>query len=129
MTPHRGMLNSRQASNNSNQQSSLDDSGVSGVVDDHDWDHDDVTSVEDHQERPSRLGESKVSRRDVFPAEQKNYLAISDRPTTCAAPITLSVKTSKSRKIRILKYNGVKNKKQLSEIPPDYLTQIVVLGI
>ena len=117
LAPHRGMLHSRQASNNSNQQSSLDDSGV---VDDHDGD--DVTSAEEHDRRDHR--EHRVERQERALTEQRKFEPRPDRPP---APVTVSVRTS-NREIRVLKCNGVKNRKQMYTLPPEYLSHIVVLG-
>ena len=127
----RNMLQSRQASNNSNQQSSMDDSGV---VDDHDdHDGDDVTSAEEHERREHpaapmrehRLHERHQldSKRNRQPLEQ--LARVDDLPTPL--PVTVSVRTS-NREIRVLKYNGIKSKKHLYELPPEYLSHIVVLG-
>ncbi|XP_071639635.1 sodium channel protein 60E [Temnothorax longispinosus] len=118
LAPNRGMLHSRQASNNSNQQSSLDDSGV---VDDHDGD--DVTSAEEHDKREHRVEKSQEkSPREhgrVQPAQQM-------RPDCPPAPVTVSVRTG-NREIRVLKCNGVKTKKHMYALPPEYLSHIVVL--
>ncbi|XP_043277863.1 sodium channel protein 60E isoform X2 [Venturia canescens] len=115
LAPHRGMLHSRQASNNSNQQSSLDDSGV---VDDHEGD--DVTSAEEHDRREHR--EHRIERQERT-YEQRKIEPRIDRPP---APVTVSVRTG-NREIRVLKCNGVKTKKQLYTLPPEYLSHIVVL--
>ncbi|XP_063982973.1 sodium channel protein 60E-like isoform X2 [Diachasmimorpha longicaudata] len=114
LAPHRNMLHSRQASNNSNQQSSLDDSGV---VDDHDGD--DVTSAEEHERR-----EHRVERTERLQTQQ--VTGIAERTLPPLAPVTVSVR-SRSREIRVLKCNGVKTKKQLYTLPPEYLSHIVVL--
>ncbi|XP_067217369.1 sodium channel protein 60E isoform X2 [Linepithema humile] len=122
LAPNRGMLHSRQASNNSNQQSSLDDSGV---VDDHDGD--DVTSAEEHDKRESR--EHRVERsqerspRDHGRAQDTGALQSRLGPP---APVTVSVKTG-NREIRVLKCNGVKTKKHMYALPSEYLSHIVVL--
>ncbi|XP_011296659.1 sodium channel protein 60E [Fopius arisanus] len=113
LAPHRNMLHSRQASNNSNQQSSLDDSGV---VDDHDGD--DVTSAEEHERREHRVERAERS-------QTQQVTGIAER-TLPLAPVTVSVR-SRSREIRVLKCNGVKTKKQLYTLPPEYLSHIVVL--
>ncbi|XP_015174798.1 PREDICTED: sodium channel protein 60E isoform X1 [Polistes dominula] len=123
LAPNRGMLHSRQASNNSNQQSSLDDSGV---VDDHDGD--DVTSAEEHDKREHR--EHRVEPQDKDnnqeDDEDQNNPESSLRPDYPTAPVTVSVKTS-NREIRVLKCNGVKTKKHMYALPPEYLSHIVVL--
>ncbi|XP_034935360.1 sodium channel protein 60E-like isoform X2 [Chelonus insularis] len=121
LAPHRGMLHSRQASNNSNQQSSLDDSGV---VDDHDGD--DVTSAEEHERRENR--EQKHQERKLERQERMNIVAstTAEKPLLPVAPVTVSV-MRKSREIRVLKCNGVKTKKQMYTLPPEYLSHIVVL--
>lgn len=118
MVPNR--LHSRQASNNSNQQSSLDDSGV---VDDHDGD--DVTSAEEHEKRESR--EHRAERQEKSPREHSKAAAPSLRPDCPPAPVTVSVRTG-NREIRVLKCNGVKTKKHMYALPPEYLSHIVVLG-
>ncbi|KAG7189115.1 hypothetical protein KM043_008688 [Ampulex compressa] len=110
LAPNRGMLHSRQASNNSNQQSSLDDSGV---VDDHDGD--DVTSAEEHDKREHR----------EQPQERDNQRK-QERPEYPPAPVTVSVRNN--REIRVLKCNGVKTKKHMYALPPEYRSHIVVLG-
>ncbi|XP_066593398.1 sodium channel protein 60E-like [Prorops nasuta] len=119
LAPHRGMLHSRQASNNSNQQSSLDDSGV---VDDHDGD--DVTSAEEHDrhdrrehrtERPEKL---LMEQRRSEPARKTEHL---EHP-----PVTVSVRTS-SREYRVVRCNGVKNKRQLYTLRAGYPSHLVVL--
>ncbi|KAJ8670425.1 hypothetical protein QAD02_001684 [Eretmocerus hayati] len=97
----RNMLQSRQASNNSNQQSSMDDSGV---VDDQDGD--DVTSAEEHERRP---------------VHQERQQHQSNKQRRAPPPPT------SNREIRLLKCNGVKNRKQLYSLPPEYLSHIVVL--
>ncbi|XP_014469648.1 PREDICTED: sodium channel protein 60E isoform X2 [Dinoponera quadriceps] len=122
--PHRlvpNRLHSRQASNNSNQQSSLDDSGV---VDDHDGD--DVTSAEEHDKRESR--EHRAERPEKSPREHgKTGQAAPPRPDCPPpAPVTVSVRTG-NREIRVLKCNGVKTKKHMYALPPEYLSHIVVL--
>lgn len=117
LAPNRGMLHSRQASNNSNQQSSLDDSGV---VDDHDGD--DVTSAEEHDKREHRTEKEKSPRE-----HGRVQLAQQMRPDCPPAPVTVSVRTG-NREIRVLKCNGVKTKKHLYALPPEYLSHIVVLG-
>ncbi|KAF7997448.1 hypothetical protein HCN44_006019 [Aphidius gifuensis] len=120
LAPHRSMLHSRQASNNSNQQSSMDDSGV---VDDHDGD--DVTSAEEHERREHRehKRESRIERQERM---QLTNQAIMEKSLPSLAPVTVSVR-SRNREIRVLKCNGVKNKKQLYTLPPEYLSHIVVL--
>jgi hypothetical protein len=112
------MLHSRQASNNSNQQSSLDDSGV---VDDHDGD--DVTSAEEHDKRESREHRAEKGQ-EKSPKEHGRVQARSDCQP---APVTVSVRTG-NREIRVLKCNGVKTKKHMYALPPEYLSHIVVLG-
>lgn len=123
LAPHRGMLHSRQASNNSNQQSSLDDSGV---VDDHDGD--DVTSAEEHERREHREHQHRENRLE---RQEKTQMTIAttagERTLLPIAPVTVSVR-SRSREIRVLKCNGVKTKKQMYTLPPEYLSHIVVLG-
>ncbi|XP_031785455.1 sodium channel protein 60E isoform X2 [Nasonia vitripennis] len=129
----RNMLQSRQASNNSNQQSSMDDSGV---VDDHDGD--DVTSAEEHDrqhhpQREHRLQERHHldKRRNLHQQQQQQQLVQQEKlgrgqeypPPT---PVTVSVRTS-NREIRVLKCNGIKSKKHLYSLPPEYLSHIVVL--
>ncbi|XP_043685465.1 sodium channel protein 60E isoform X4 [Vespula pensylvanica] len=133
LAPNRGMLHSRQASNNSNQQSSLDDSGV---VDDHDGD--DVTSAEEHEKREHHQREHRVERQDKDKDKNQDQDQEEDQGdeetkievTSCTdcqpAPVTVSVKTS-SREIRVLKCNGVKTKKHMYALPPEYLSHIVVL--
>ncbi|XP_046591889.1 sodium channel protein 60E isoform X2 [Neodiprion lecontei] len=123
LAPHRGMLHSRQASSNSNQQSSLDDSGV---VDDHEGDHDgdDVTSAEEHERR-----EHRGDRQERLALEQRR-LEVNEqqeRQTSAAPPVTVAVRTT-NREIRVLKCNGIKTKKHnMYTLPPDYLSHIVVL--
>ncbi|XP_076390285.1 sodium channel protein 60E isoform X2 [Megachile rotundata] len=146
LAPNRGMLHSRQASNNSNQQSSLDDSGV---VDDHDGD--DVTSVEEHDKRDNK--ESRSDWQDKAPSNNNAeanaessagtrngannedegdgerekpqhsrsacFRASGNVPTTLAGGTT--------REIRVFKCNGVKTKKQMYTLPPEYLSHIVIL--
>lgn len=120
LAPNRGMLHSRQASNNSNQQSSLDDSGV---VDDHDGD--DVTSAEEHDKREHRAEKSQErSPREHGRIQQPAQQTRPDCPPT---PVTVSVRTG-NREIRVLKCNGVKTKKHMYALPPEYLSHIVVLG-
>ncbi|XP_035744163.1 sodium channel protein 60E-like isoform X3 [Vespa mandarinia] len=135
LAPNRGMLHSRQASNNSNQQSSLDDSGV---VDDHDGD--DVTSAEEHEKREHQQREHRVERQDKDKnndndqdqdqeqdqGDEETKIDITTRTDCQPAPVTVSVKTS-SREIRVLKCNGVKTKKHMYALPPEYLSHIVVL--
>ena len=110
LSPYRDRLHSRQASNNSNQQSSLDDSGV---VDDHDGD--DVTSVEDHEKREQTEESENFSRNE------------SVRPDQVLVPVTVSVRTG-NREIRVLKYNGIKSNKDVYALPQEYLSHIVILG-
>jgi len=119
LAPNRGMLHSRQASNNSNQQSSLDDSGV---VDDHDGD--DVTSAEEHDKR--ELREHRVERSQERSPRDHGRDTGALRPGP-PAPVTVSVKTG-NREIRVLKCNGVKTKKHMYALPSEYLSHIVVLG-
>ncbi|XP_025154885.1 sodium channel protein 60E isoform X2 [Harpegnathos saltator] len=123
--PHRlvpNRLHSRQASNNSNQQSSLDDSGV---VDDHDGD--DVTSAEEHAEKRESREHRGAERQEKSPREHgKVGQAATPRPDCPAAPVTVSVRTG-NREIRVLKCNGVKTKKHMYALPPEYLSHIVVL--
>lgn len=124
LAPHRGMLHSRQASNNSNQQSSLDDSGV---VDDHDGD--DVTSAEEHERREHHHREHKHREHRLERQERMQMVTTTtgERTLLPIAPVTVSVR-SKSREIRVLKCNGVKTKKQMYTLPPEYLSHIVVIG-
>ncbi|XP_028049640.2 sodium channel protein 60E isoform X2 [Monomorium pharaonis] len=119
LAPNRGMLHSRQASNNSNQQSSLDDSGV---VDDHDGD--DVTSAEEHDKREHRS--EKLQERSPREHSRIQHSAQQTRPDYPPAPVTVSVRTG-NREIRVLKCNGVKTKKHMYALPPEYLSHIVVL--
>ncbi|CAG5099653.1 Similar to NaCP60E: Sodium channel protein 60E (Drosophila melanogaster), partial [Cotesia congregata] len=123
LAPHRGMLHSRQASNNSNQQSSLDDSGV---VDDHDGD--DVTSAEEHERREHHHREHKHREPRLERQERMQMVTTTtgERTLLPIAPVTVSVR-SKSREIRVLKCNGVKTKKQMYTLPPEYLSHIVVI--
>ncbi|XP_074109967.1 sodium channel protein 60E isoform X1 [Cotesia typhae] len=123
LAPHRGMLHSRQASNNSNQQSSLDDSGV---VDDHDGD--DVTSAEEHERREHHHREHKHREHRLERQERMQMVTTTtgERTLLPIAPVTVSVR-SKSREIRVLKCNGVKTKKQMYTLPPEYLSHIVVI--
>ncbi|XP_070158073.1 sodium channel protein 60E isoform X1 [Polyergus mexicanus] len=123
LAPNRGMLHSRQASNNSNQQSSLDDSGV---VDDHDGD--DVTSAEEqHDKRESREHRAERSQEKSPREHSRIQLAQPQpRPDCPPAPVTVSVRTG-NREIRVLKCNGVKTKKHMYTLPPEYLSHIVVL--
>jgi hypothetical protein len=122
----RNMLQSRQASNNSNQQSSMDDSGV---VDDHEGD--DVTSAEEHERRdqqhPHREQLQHIGKRKnpQQPQQQERTTGALEYPAP--APVTISVRTS-NREIRVLKCNGIKNKKHLYSLPPEYLSHIVVIG-
>ncbi|XP_014295234.1 sodium channel protein 60E isoform X1 [Microplitis demolitor] len=123
LAPHRGMLHSRQASNNSNQQSSLDDSGV---VDDHDGD--DVTSAEEHERREHHHREHKHREHRLERQERMQMVTTTtgERTLLPIAPVTVSVR-SRSREIRVLKCNGVKTKKQMYTLPPEYLSHIVVI--
>lgn len=124
LAPNRGMLHSRQASNNSNQQSSLDDSGV---VDDHEGD--DVTSAEEqHDKRETREHRAERSQ-EKSPREHGRTQLTQPQPRLdCPpAPVTVSVRTG-NREIRVLKCNGVKTKKHMYTLPPEYLSHIVVLG-
>ncbi|XP_011686244.1 PREDICTED: sodium channel protein 60E [Wasmannia auropunctata] len=121
LAPNRGMLHSRQASNNSNQQSSLDDSGV---VDDHDGD--DVTSAEEHDKRESREHRAEKSQERSPREHGRHQLNQQMRPDCPPAPVTVSVRTG-NREIRVLKCNGVKTKKHMYALPPEYLSHIVVL--
>lgn len=124
------MLHSRQASNNSNQQSSLDDSGV---VDDHDGD--DVTSAEEQHDKRESHREHRVERsherspRDHSRIPQQSAISQPPprHPECPPAPVTVSVRTG-NREIRVLKCNGVKTKKHMYALPPEYLSHIVVLG-
>lgn len=123
LAPHRGMLHSRQASSNSNQQSSLDDSGV---VDDHEGDHDgeDVTSAEEHERR-----EHRADRQERLALEHRRLEGEKQEQRQSAPPpVTVAVRTT-NREIRVLKCNGIKTKKHnMYTLPPDYLSHIVVLG-
>lgn len=150
LAPNRGMLHSRQASNNSNQQSSLDDSGV---VDDHDGD--DVTSVEEHDKRDNR--ESRHDWQEKVPSNNTDADAIvepdararvragadaeAETPSERERPqptrsgylrastnVPASLGTTTAREIRVFKCNGVKTKKQMYTLPPEYLSHIVILG-
>ncbi|XP_025994823.1 sodium channel protein 60E isoform X2 [Solenopsis invicta] len=117
---NRGVLHSRQASNNSNQQSSLDDSGMG---DDHDGD--DGTSVEEHDKREHRAEKSQErSPREHSRVQQPSPQVRLDCPPV---PVTVSVKTGGNREIQVLRCNGVKTKKHMYALPPEYLSQIVVL--
>lgn len=150
LAPNRGMLHSRQASNNSNQQSSLDDSGV---VDDHDGD--DVTSVEEHDRRDNK--ESNVNWQERTPTNNNNIdISVesnatetrneanndtevdNEREKTQATHsggylrtptnVPVSIASGTTREIRVFKCNGVKTKKQMYTLPPEYLSHIVILG-
>ncbi|XP_020294846.1 sodium channel protein 60E-like isoform X2 [Pseudomyrmex gracilis] len=129
LAPNRGMLHSRQASNNSNQQSSLDDSGV---VDDHDGD--DVTSAEEQHDKRESHREHRAERsherspRDHGRIPQQSAIPQPPprNPECPPAPVTVSVRTG-NREIRVLKCNGVKTKKHMYALPPEYLSHIVVL--
>ncbi|KOX68791.1 Sodium channel protein 60E [Melipona quadrifasciata] len=148
LAPNRGMLHSRQASNNSNQQSSLDDSGV---VDDHDGD--DVTSVEEHDRRDNK--ESRANWQERAPASNNTDISVetnaggaknevnnemdvdNEREKSQAthsggylrAPtnVPVSLADGTAREIRVFKCNGVKTKKQMYTLPPEYLSHIVIL--
>ncbi|XP_076667636.1 sodium channel protein 60E isoform X3 [Andrena cerasifolii] len=149
LAPNRGMLHSRQASNNSNQQSSLDDSGV---VDDHDGD--DVTSVEEHDKRDNR--ESRHDWQEKVPSNNNDADVIVEpdarararagadteaetpserersQPTRsgylrASTNVPTSLGTTTAREIRVFKCNGVKTKKQMYTLPPEYLSHIVIL--
>lgn len=109
LNPNRGMLHSRQASNNSNQHSSLDDSGV---VDDHDGE--DVTSAEEHERREYRDHKAEKSERMLIDKRNLDLPRV-EQPHV---PLTYSVR-SNNREIKILKYNDSKMK---------YRSHIVVLG-
>ncbi|XP_029043383.2 sodium channel protein 60E-like isoform X2 [Osmia bicornis bicornis] len=144
LAPNRGMLHSRQASNNSNQQSSLDDSGV---VDDHDAD--DVTSVEEHDRRDNKESRSdwheKVATNNNGDANAEsstgtrngiNNEAEGDREKSqpsrsggfrASTNVSASLGTGTTREIRVFKCNGVKTKKQMYTLPPEYLSHIVIL--
>ena len=150
LAPNRGMLHSRQASNNSNQQSSLDDSGV---VDDHDGD--DVTSVEEHDRRDNNK-ESRGNWQERVPASNNADISVktnaggtknevnnetevdNEREKSQAthssgylrAPtnVPVSLASGTAREIRVFKCNGVKTKKQMYTLPPEYLSHIVILG-
>lgn len=151
LAPNRGMLHSRQASNNSNQQSSLDDSGV---VDDHDAD--DVTSVEEHDRRDNK--ECRGNWQERTPTNNKNGDAngetnpdqtrngmnneteVNDNEREeseathsggylrTSANVPVSLTGGPTREFRVFKCNGVKTKKQMYTLPPEYLSHIVILG-
>ncbi|XP_054013685.1 sodium channel protein 60E-like isoform X3 [Hylaeus anthracinus] len=148
LAPNRGMLHSRQASNNSNQQSSLDDSGV---VDDHDGD--DVASVDEHDKQDNK--ESKTDWQENSFANNNTDIvvdpntkgsgrtdvdtegemgsgrekSIATRSGYIRAPINVpaSLGAGTTREIRVFKCNGVKTKKQMYTLPPEYLSHIVIL--
>ncbi|XP_061935841.1 sodium channel protein 60E isoform X1 [Apis cerana] len=150
LAPNRGMLHSRQASNNSNQQSSLDDSGV---VDDHDAD--DVTSVEEHdrrdnkecrgnwQERISTNNKNGDANGETNPDQTKNGMnnetEVNDTEREeleathsggylrTSANVPVSLAGGSTREFRVFKCNGVKTKKQMYTLPPEYLSHIVIL--
>ncbi|CAK9822074.1 Sodium channel protein 60E [Anthophora retusa] len=151
LAPNRGMLHSRQASNNSNQQSSLDDSGV---VDDHDGD--DVTSVEEQHDRrdnkesradwsektpTNNVGDINVENIDDNGNEARNETSNeteiddereSSQPTRSGylrepTNVPASLVSGTTREIRVFKCNGVKTKKQMYTLPPEYLSHIVIL--
>ncbi|XP_053979970.1 sodium channel protein 60E isoform X3 [Hylaeus volcanicus] len=148
LAPNRGMLHSRQASNNSNQQSSLDDSGV---VDDHDGD--DVASVDEHDKQDNKESKTdwqensfannntdivvdpstKGSGRTDVDAEGEmgsgREKSIATRSGYIRAPINVpaSLGAGTTREIRVFKCNGVKTKKQMYTLPPEYLSHIVIL--
>ncbi|XP_076222293.1 sodium channel protein 60E isoform X3 [Nomia melanderi] len=149
LAPNRGMLHSRQASNNSNQQSSLDDSGV---VDDHDAD--DVTSVEEHDKRDQREPrgewqekgasnsnadinvEQEHARARARPdadadvdgeSEREKSLPTRSGHLRTATNVSGPLAAGTTREIRVFKCNGVKTKKQMYTLPPEYLSHIVIL--
>lgn len=147
LAPNRGMLHSRQASNNSNQQSSLDDSGV---VDDHDAD--DVTSVEEHDRRDHReprdwheksggsnnaenaehegRGRARSGGDHEGEGDSEREKSLATRSGYLRAPTNVpgSLGAGTAREIRVFKCNGVKTKKQMYTLPPEYLSHIVILG-
>ncbi|XP_012246809.1 sodium channel protein 60E isoform X1 [Bombus impatiens] len=149
LAPNRGMLHSRQASNNSNQHSSLDDSGV---VDDHDGD--DVTSVEEHDRRDNNkesrahwqeriptnnnadgnvetnAGETKNetnNETEVDNEREKSQATHSGGYLRAPTNVPVSLASGTTREIRVFKCNGVKTKKQMYTLPPEYLSHIVIL--
>ncbi|XP_076749485.1 sodium channel protein 60E isoform X1 [Xylocopa sonorina] len=148
LAPNRGMLHSRQASNNSNQQSSLDDSGV---VDDHDGD--DVTSVEEHDKRDNKESRSDLQERtptnnkvdvsgegnadetkngantdtEVDNEQEKQQATHSVGYLRAPTNMPPSLAGGTTREIRVFKCNGVKTKKQMYTLPPEYLSHIVIL--
>ncbi|XP_033312286.1 sodium channel protein 60E-like isoform X4 [Bombus bifarius] len=148
LAPNRGMLHSRQASNNSNQHSSLDDSGV---VDDHDGD--DVTSVEEHDRRDNKesrahwqeriptnnnadgnvetnAGETKNetnNETEVDNEREKSQATHSGGYLRAPTNVPVSLASGTTREIRVFKCNGVKTKKQMYTLPPEYLSHIVIL--
>ncbi|XP_078044251.1 sodium channel protein 60E isoform X2 [Augochlora pura] len=146
LAPNRGMLHSRQASNNSNQQSSLDDSGV---VDDHDAD--DVTSVEEHDRRDHReraewqdkgpsnsnadvnvehehgRSRGRIDNDTEADVESERDKPLPTRSGYLRAATNVPGGPGTTREIRVFKCNGVKTKKQMYTLPPEYLSHIVIL--
>ncbi|XP_043260630.1 sodium channel protein 60E-like isoform X2 [Colletes gigas] len=124
LAPNRGMLHSRQASNNSNQQSSLDDSGV---VDDHDGD--DVASMDEHDKRDTKESRSDWQEKTAISNNTDIGVEPNSRVTVRNASINVPVSlgSGTTREIRVLKCNGVKTKKQMYTLPPEYLSHIVIL--
>ncbi|XP_033337674.2 sodium channel protein 60E [Megalopta genalis] len=146
LAPNRGMLHSRQASNNSNQQSSLDDSGV---VDDHDAD--DVTSVEEHDRRDHReraewqdkgasnsnadvnvehehgRSRGRIDNDTEADAESERDKPLPTRSGYLRAATNVPGGPGTTREIKVFKCNGVKTKKQMYTFPPGYLSHIVIL--
>ncbi|XP_017892199.1 sodium channel protein 60E-like isoform X2 [Ceratina calcarata] len=141
LAPNRGMLHSRQASSNSNQQSSLDDSGV---VDDHDGD--DVTSVEEHDRRDNKESRADwhertpTNNRDANAGETRNGAEAdvegereksrTTRPQVCHrahANVPTTLAGGSAQEIRVFKCNGLKTKKQMYTLPSEYLSHIVIL--
>lgn len=105
----------------------------SGVVDDHDADGD-VTSAEEHERREQQPRRKMIPQQatTTTTSTQRNKphelpLAIRGQDYPPPTPVTVSVRTS-NREIRVLKCNGIKSKKHLYSLPPEYLSHIVVLG-
>ncbi|KAK0177991.1 hypothetical protein PV328_001980 [Microctonus aethiopoides] len=157
LAPHRGMLHSRQASNNSNQQSSLDDSGVVDDHDGDDVTSAEEHERREHhhhhhlhhhhlhlhhqqqhqqqqqqhqQQQQQQEQQQKQPREHRLERQEKMQMTVAtsgiERTLLPIAPVTVSVR-SRNREIRVLKCNGVKTKKQMYTIPPEYLSHIVVL--
>lgn len=120
------------------------------MVDDHDAD--DVTSVEEHDRRDNK--ESRSDWHEKVPSNHNgdanaessagtrngvNNGAEGDGEREKSQPsrsacfrasgnVPASLGSGTTREIRVFKCNGVKTKKQMYTLPPEYLSHIVILG-